>query len=156
MYKFLAKNGQALAFGLGILVTAIFLLMALPNTDLIDTENPQNVNIFNFGLQATIALIIIAALAMILFGLFQVISTFRTSWKGILGFAILIVIFIVAYSTANSSLANEVQAIQAAAADAGVTDANLKFIGGSIITLLILVIVAVAAFVIFEIINFFK
>ena len=156
MYKFLSKNGQTLAFGLGILITAIFLLNALPNVDLIDTENPQDVNIFNFGITGTIVLIVIAAAAMILFGLFQVISTFKTSWKGILGFAMLVVIFLVAYSTANGSLANEVSAIQAAASDAGVTDANLKFIGGSIVTLLILVIIAVGSFVVFEIINFFK
>ena len=83
-------------------------------------------------------------------------SSFRTSWKGILGFAILVVVFLVAYSTANSNLANEVQAIQASAADADVTGANLKFIGGSIITLVILIVVAVASFIIFEIINFFK
>ena len=156
MYKFLSKNGQTLAFGLGILITAIFLLNALPNVDLIDTENPQDVNIFNFGITGTIVLIVIAAAAMILFGLFQVISTFRTSWKGIMGFAMLVIIFLVAYSTANGSLANEVSAIQAAASDAGVTDANLKFIGGSIVTLLILVIIAVGSFVVFEIINFFK
>ena len=156
MYKFLSKNGQTLAFGLGILITAIFLLNALPNVDLIDTENPQDVNIFNFGITGTIVLIVIAAAAMILFGLYQVISTFRTSWKGIMGFAMLVVIFLVAYSTANGSLANEVSAIQAAASDAGVTDANLKFIGGSIVTLLILVIIAVGSFVVFEIINFFK
>jgi hypothetical protein len=156
MYKFLTKNGQALAFGLGILVTAIFLLGVLPNTELIDAENPQNVNIFNFGISATIVLIIVAAVAMVLFGVVQVASSFRTSWKGILGFVALIVVFLIAYATANGSLGNEVTAIQNAATDAGVTDANLKFIGGSISTLLVLLLVAVGTFIIFEIINFFK
>ncbi len=156
MYKFLSKNGQALAFGLGLLVTILFLVNVIPNTNLIDTENPQDVNIFNFGITATIVLIVIAAVAMILFGLFQVISTFKTSWKGILGFALLLVIFFVAYSTANGDLTNEIAPIQAAADDAGVTDGNLKFIGGSIMTLVVLIGIAVAAFVISEIINFFK
>lgn len=156
MYNFLTKNGQALAFGLGILVTAIFLLGVLPNTELIDTENPQNVDIFNFGITATIILILVAAIAMILFGLVQVASTFRTSWKGILGFVVLVAVFLVAYATANGSLANEITAIQNAAADANVSDANLKFIGGSITTLLVLLLVAVGTFIIFEIINFFK
>lgn len=156
MYKFLTKNGQALGFGLGILVTLIFLVIVLPNTDLIDTENPQNVNIFNFGLYATIVLIAIAAVAMVLFGVAQVASSFKTSWKGILGFVMLIVVFLIAYATANGSLSNEVAAIQNAASDAGVTDGNLKFIGGSIVTLMILLLVAVGTFVIFEIINFFK
>ncbi|GAB5550989.1 MAG: hypothetical protein Sapg2KO_05800 [Saprospiraceae bacterium] len=156
MYKFLSKNGQALAFGLGLLVTAIFLLGVLPNTGLIDTENPQDVNIFNFGISATIALIVVAAIAMVLFGVVQVVSTFKSSWKGILGFAILIVTFLVAYSVANGDLTNEIMAIQNSAEDAGVTDANLKFIGGSILTLLVLIIVAVGTFVVFEIINFLK
>lgn len=156
MYKFLTKNGQVLAFGLGILVTIVFLMGVLPNTELIDTENPQNVNIFNFGITATIVLIIVAAVAMVLFGLVQVASSFRTSWKGILGFAALVVLFLLTYATANSNLANEVMAIQNAAADAGVTDANLQFIGGSITTLIVLLLVAVGTFVVFEIINFFK
>jgi hypothetical protein len=156
MYKFLTKNGQALAFGLGVLVTIIFLMGVLPNTELIDTENPQNVNIFNFGITATIILIIIAAAAMVLFGLVQVASSFRTSWKGILGFVALVAVFLIAYATANGSLTNEVAAIQNAATDAGVTDANLKFIGGSITTLLVLLLVAVGTFIIFEIVNFFK
>ena len=156
MYKFLSKNGQALAFGLGLLVTAIFLLGVLPNTELIDTENPQDVNIFNFGITGTIILIAVAAIAMVLFGVVQVISTFKSSWKGIMGFALLIVIFLVAYSTANGELTNEIMAIQDAAENAGVTNSNLKFIGGSILTLLVLVIVAVGTFVVFEIINFFK
>jgi hypothetical protein len=156
MYKFLSKNGQALAFGLGLLVTAIFLLGVLPNTELIDIENPQDVNIFNFGITGTIILIAVAAIAMVLFGVVQVVSTFKSSWKGIMGFALLIVIFIVAYTTANGSLSNEILAIQDSAEAANVTDANLKFIGGSILTLLVLVIVALGTFVVFEIINFFK
>jgi len=156
MYKFLAKNGQVMAFGLGLLVTVIFLAMAMPNIGLIDEENPQNVNIFNFGIYATIALIIVAAVAMVGFGLFQVASTFRTSWKGILGFAILVAVFFISWTTANSELSSEVMAIQNSAIDAKVTGTNLKFIGGSITTLLILVVVAVGAFVISEIINFFK
>jgi putative copper export protein len=156
MYKFLTKNGQVLAFGLGILVTIVFLMGVLPNTELIDTENPQNVNIFNFGITATIVLIIVAAVAMVLFGLVQVASSFRTSWKGILGFAALVVLFLLTYASANNNLSNEVMAIQNAAADAGVTDANLQFIGGSITTLIVLLLVAVGTFVVFEIINFFK
>lgn len=128
----------------------------LPNTELIDSENPQNVNIFNFGITATIVLILVAAIAMVLFGVVQVASTFRTSWKGILGFVVLIAVFLVAYATANGSLSNEVMAIQNAATDAGVTDSNLKFIGGSITTLLVLLLVALGTFIIFEIINFFK
>lgn len=156
MYKFLAKNGQVMAFGLGLLVTVLFLAMAMPNIGLIDEENPQNVNIFNFGIYATIALIIVAAVAMVGFGLIQVASTFKSSWKGILGFAILVIVFLVSWTTANSELSSEVMAIQNSAIDAKVTGTNLKFIGGSITTLLILVIVAVGAFVISEIINFFK
>ena len=172
MYKFLTKNGQVLAFGVGILISIIFLLNILPVAAEIQdvaaamatsststgaiAEMLDNLSQLNFGLFSTILLIAIAAIAMVLFGLFQVASSFRTSWKGILGFAILVVVFLVAYSTANSNLANEVQAIQASAADADVTGANLKFIGGSIITLVILIVVAVAAFIIFEIINFFK
>lgn len=156
MYKFLAKNGQALAFGLGVLVTVIFLAMALPNIGLIDEDNPQNVNIFNFGIYGTIILIVVAAALMIAFGFFQVASTFRTSWKGILGFVILLVVFFVAWTTANSEVSQEVMAIRNAAADQGVDGGDLKFIGGAITTLLVLIVAAVAAFVVSEIINFFK
>ena len=55
MYKFLAKNGQALAFGVGCLITVIFFAIAaggLEEFSALPIEEQRKTNIFDFGLIA--------------------------------------------------------------------------------------------------------
>ena len=99
MYKFLTKNGQTLAFGLGILLTVLTLIIlfsGLGEFESLSDEQKAQTGIFNFGLQASIALVILGFIAMVGFGLYQVATNIKGSLKGIIGFVLLIVIFLVA------------------------------------------------------------
>jgi len=161
MYKFLTKNGQTLAFGLGVLITVIFLATVLSNVGdftAMEEEKQQETTIFNFGLYGAIALTIIAAIAMVVFGLYHVVADFKGSIKGILGFAVLLVVFFVAYSTASTDVSPYIQGAIENFEKGGAefTDQNLKFISGGITTTLVLVAVAALSFVISEVTNLFK
>lgn len=162
MYNFLVKNGQALAFGLGALIVVVFLAMVIPNSggfmDL-PREEQYATSMFNFGLQMAVILIAIAFIAMVLFGLFQIFSNLKGSIKGLIGFAALIVVFVIAYSTTSTDVSpaiqesiNKFQISQ----ESEITDGHLKMIGGGITTALVLIAVAFVSFIVFEIINFFK
>ena len=161
MYKFLSKNGQTLAFLLGVVLVGIFLASVLsgigdwnPNSD-----NKYDTNIFNFGLTAARGLIIIAAIGMIVFGLFHVLTNFKGSIKGIIGFAILLAVFFIAYNSASGEaepfIKGAVENFEGSQ-NVTMTPGNLKFIGGGISTTIILAAVAAAAFVLSEIRNLFK
>ncbi len=161
MYKFLTKNGQAMAFGLGVVITVVFLATVLSNVGeftALPDDQQQETTIFNFGLYGAIALTIIAAIAMVAFGLFHVATNFKGSIKGILGFAALLVIFFVAYSTASTEVTPYIQGAIENFEKGGAefTDNNLKFISGGIITTLVLVGIAALSFVVSEVSNLFK
>lgn len=164
MYKFLNKNGQSLAFGLGLLVTIIFMVGAFPTAGNFDFENMSDeeiskVGIFNFGLKAAIVLVVLTILALLFFGLFQIFTDLKGSVKGLIGMAVLAILFIAAYSMADGvatgSILGAVEKF-AASGNGTITEGNLKFIGGGIATTAILLVVAGASFAIAEIINFFR
>jgi len=109
MYKFLTKYGQLLSVGLSVLVIGIFLVTSLvglssagysSSTDLI--EYKKEITFFNTGLYLTIALLVMAALAWVLFALYQLISNPKSSLKFILGGAVIVVVFLVFYFMANT------------------------------------------------------
>ncbi|MEO0779129.1 MAG: hypothetical protein AAF146_21365 [Bacteroidota bacterium] len=65
MYKFLVRNGQLLAFGVGILFTVIFLGSVLGGLDSFNSlaeEEQSTTGIFDFGLVAAIALAILCVI----------------------------------------------------------------------------------------------
>lgn len=161
MYKFLTKNGQALAFGLGVLITVIFLISVVSNMGeftAMAKEDQAQTSIFNVGLVGAIILAIIAALGMFAFGIFQIFGNMKGSMKGIIGVAILVVIFFVSYSMASEEPTAYVQgAIDKFEASGATFDpSTLKFIGGGIGTTVALVVIAAIAFVVSEITNLFK
>ncbi len=155
MYKFLAKNGQLLAFGLGVLITAIFLASALGGIDkftALAEDQRGTSNIFNFGLMAAIGLVIIGAIAALLFGLFQTISHPKGALKGIIGIGLILVLFFVGQALAGP----DTQSILDTRAEFNVTDGQSALINGSIMGALLLAGLALAAFVFSEVRNFFK
>ena len=161
MYKFLTKNGQALAFGLGVLITVIFLgtvLSGVGEFSAMAEEQQDQTTIFNFGLTGAIFLAVIAALSMLGFGLLQIASDFKGSLKGIIGFGFLLAVFFVTYSMASGEATPYIQgAINKFEAGGAVfTSNNLKFISGGISTAVALVAIAAVAFVFAEIRNLFK
>jgi len=157
MYKFLAKNGQALAFGVGTLITVIFFAIAaggLEEFSALSIEEQRKTSIFDFGLYASIALSLLAVVLLVVFGIVQVASNFKESAKGLIALVVLIAVYVGSIAAAPG----EVTGIMAATVEkvGGVSPAALKFIGGSITTSLLISVVAFAAFVLSEIRNFFK
>ena len=104
------------------------------------------------------ALAVIAAAAMVIFGLAQVVTSFKSSMKGILGFVALLVVFFVSYSMTDTDISPYIQGAIDKFEQGGAefTEGNLKFISGGISTTIVLVVVAAAAFVVSEITNLFK
>lgn len=156
MYKFLTKNGQLLAFGLGVLVTILFLVIifaGLGEYNMLSKEEQFQSSIFNFGLAASIALTVLAGVAAIAWGLFQMVTNPKGSLKGLIGIAGLVVVFLIFYAMATPETSGPVYKVLL---DFGVTDTQSKLISGSLSTALILAIGAAVAFVVSEVINLFK
>ena len=68
MYKLLTKNGQTFAFGLGVLVTVIFLgsvFSGMSSFQSMSEADRYATTIFNFGLYASIGLTILGVVVMI-------------------------------------------------------------------------------------------
>lgn len=164
MYQFLTKNGQVLAFGIGVVLIVIFLAMSVSgagdyNFETITDAEMRDVTIFDFGIWASIILTIGAALALVLFGVYHVVTDIKGSGKGLLGLLGLVAVYVIAYVLAPGEAGSaQLQGAIDKFAESGngvITAGNLKFIGGSITTSLILVGVAVLA-MISSVVNIFK
>lgn len=164
MYKFLVKNGQTIAFLLGVVIVAIFVVSIFSGIGAFDeySDSKYETGIFDFGLYGAIFLIIVTAFAMVGFGVFQILSNLKGSVKGLIGFGVLVLLYLVAYNTSNGDLNALEPSIKGAiekfesSGNGIITSGNLKFIGGSITTVGVLVAVAALAFIVAEIRNLFK
>ena len=159
MYAFLTKNGQTLAFGIGFLVVLLSLIIIFSGSGefaaIDDENNPAryDTTIFNFIMYAAAALVVLCALAAVLFGIYQVATDPKGALKGLLGLGIVVVVLLILYSSADPDTA-----MLAAQARDGffVEPGESKFISGLILTALGMAGTAVVALAISEIISFFK
>lgn len=172
MYAFLNKYGQALAFGIGVLITVIFLggIMSADDSvfEVLSSDSNANqpekyvTNIFNFGMYAAIFLIIVAFAAALIAGVIQMAQNPKGSLKGIIGLIVLLLIVFIGYSTANGEVSNESEEIQNAinkfvdSQEATFTSGNLKFISGAILAALVMIGLSIATLVIFGVRSIFK
>jgi hypothetical protein len=169
MYNFLNKHGQTLAFGLGFAILVVFILVAFPQASAMEGELGMNlsetkaedrvgINFFNFGLIAAIALVIVAAAAMLIFGVVQIATNFKSSFKGVAAFAAIVILFFVLKSIASGEPTGSLIGAIDKFTDGGAsfTPDTLKFISAGISTAVILVIAAAASFVYSEVTSFFK
>ena len=164
MYNFLNKHGQKAAFLLGVIVVLIFLALSFPHVDSYNFETMSDadtykVDIFNFGLYAAIALTVFAAGALVIFGLIHIASNFKSSLPGLIGIAVILIMFFVFQSMSVSEYADHHVETQAAidrylqAAEGNVLPPEqLKFIGGlvrtgTVLTILTFVLWAVVPLV---------
>ena len=158
MYTFLTRNGQTLAFGLGLAIVVLMLIFifsgvsafeAIPENDV----SRYDTSIFDFGMYGAVFLIIACAVAAIIFGIYQVATNPKGALKGLLGLAAVIVLVLILYSTADPD--TEMLAIQAR--DGFFVDpGQSKFITGAIATALIMAAGAVLALAVSEVLSFFK
>lgn len=156
MYKLLTKNGQLFAFGLGAIITLLFLVMiftGLEDFNLLDDTTRIDSNIFNFGMYAGIALVIICALAMLIFGIIQIAANPKGSLIGILGLIAMVVVFFIARSVGTGESGPD---LVVAMSENGVSEAVGSNISGAILLTALVGGLAIAALVISEIRNFFK
>ena len=155
MYKLLTKNGQLFAFGLGILLVVITLVSILTGIgddfDGLERAKQFESTAFNFGLYVSFALIVLTVIIMVAFGLMQVFGNLKGSMVGLIGLGVIAVLFFVTKSMASPTLSEAI-----ADKFPAVTDGISTTISGAITTTLILLAVAVAAFILSEIRNFFK
>ncbi len=142
MYTFLTRNGQTLAFVVGILITAIFLLTA---------DGGKTVD---FGIGAAIGLAVICAAAMLLFGLYQMATNPKGAIRGIIGVVLILVLFFIFRS------AFPIEAVTERGKDIfnkfNISDATSGTINGAIGAGIAMLVIAFAAFIFSEIRNFFK
>jgi len=157
MYKFLTRNGQTIAFGIGLLITLLFLgiifggleeFSAIPETD----EKRFETGIFDFGIYAAIALVVVCAAAMLIFGVIQVASDPKGSLKGIIGLVAIIAVFFIAQATAGV----DSESLDVIKKEFEVTPGQSSTISGFIGTALVMAGIAALTFVGSEIRNFFK
>ena len=134
-----------MSFGLGLLITIIFFVLALNGG-----ENPDR---FNFGLGIAIALAVLCAVLMLLFGLYQIVTNPKGSMKGLLTFGILVGLFVAMYATAkaggSASLINTEE-------EFGITEGTSKLISAGMMTTFLLILATLGSFVLSEVRNFFK
>jgi hypothetical protein len=165
MYKFLTKNGQSLALGLGVLVIAIFLIgtymgfskmgydMSTDLNKLSDAEQ-ADIQFFTPGIILTVAMIVVAfVLAFVVFGITDLIKFPKTAIKFAIGFIGLIVVFYVLYATSSFDTAGKMELLNE---KFEITESISKFISGGIKTTLGLLAFSVLAVLAGEIWALFK
>jgi hypothetical protein len=168
MYTFLNKYGQALAFGIGVLITVIFLasifsadettLEMLQAND--KTEETYATSIFNFGISISLILVALAFAVAIIFGIIQMASNPKGSLKGIAGLIGLVLILFIGYSMASGEvtdpeIANAIEKFETSQ-EASISPGNLKFISASIVTALVMLGLAMLTLIVFGIRGIFK
>ena len=158
MYTFLTRNGQTIAFGLGILITIVavgIILGGVGDFEALGEENAAryDTRIFNFGMLAAGFMCAIAAAAMVAFGIYHLATDPKGAIKGIIGLGAIILIFFVIYSIADPN--TQMLAVQAKDGFL-VSEGQSKMITGSIATGLILTIGAFLALAVSEILSLFR
>lgn len=170
MYAFLNKYGQALAFGIGVLITIIFIggIMGADaaEMDLLSSESagPEKyeTGVFDFGIGISLVLTVLAFIAALIFGIVQFASNPKGSIKGLIGLVVLAIIVFIGYSSANGDIANESAEIQNAinkfetSQETDFTGGNLKFISGAILAALVMIGLSIATLIVFGIRGIFK
>ncbi|WP_136458899.1 hypothetical protein [Neolewinella litorea] len=168
MYSFLNKYGQALAFGIGVLITIIFLASIFSADDTTlemlqandKTAETYETDIFNFGISISVILTALAFIVALIFGVIQMASNPKGSLKGIAGLVGLLLILFIGYSMASGEvtdpeIANAIEKFETSQ-EADLTPGNLKFISGSILTALVMIGLAILTLIVFGIRGIFK
>lgn len=165
MYKLLTDKGQMFALLLGLVCIAIFFGTVLSglsgagysvSDDLnqIMKNNPgADFSFFDTGIVVVTALIAIALAAAVIFGLIQLISSPKSSMKGIIGVIAIVGLFFIAYNMASGDATG---AIAETLQKFDVSENISKMIGGAMTTTGVLGGIAFILLVLFEIWNLFK
>ena len=153
MYDFLLKHGQTVSFGLGTAITAIFIITVMIGVGQFDTtptvEELYPTSIFDFGLYSSYFLVIICALAALLFPLYYAATNPKSAIVGVASVGAILVVFGIAYAMSSSEITTSMKEFD-------VNPGTGRFIGAAITTTMVLAIGAIVAMVIGEIRAFIK
>ncbi len=158
MYRFLTKNGTMLAFGVGLLLTLVFLFSVMGGVEefnMMSKENKGQTTIFNAGLYGTLALVVICFVISVLFGVYQLATNPKGAIKFLIGFAVLAVVFFAVFTLAAPDTGKVAELV--ADPNYNVQSETIsKLISAGLWTVLSLAGIAVVSFILSEIRNFFK
>jgi hypothetical protein len=162
MYNFLTKNGTLLAFLVGAVISILFVVLAisginaddLGGTDLSTLKDKiPTMNYFNFGLQATIGLILVCVLLFLLFFVVDIIKFPKAMIKSLIALAAVVVLFFVIKSAVKAETGPIWNRL---ASEFAFSESQSKGISAGIWVTAALLIGTVATMIISEIRNFFK
>ncbi len=163
MYKFLTKNGQTAALVLGVLCIIIFFVSVYVGfnnspydmgTDLNEVEDKSTINFFNSGLWIAILLTAACAiLALIVFGVLNLMKFPKSAMKFGLGFVVLLAVFGGLYATSSMETTEKMIDLHN---EFDVSEKVSKMISGGLKTMMGLGAVAFLVMIGAEIRNLFK
>ena len=105
--------------------------------------------ISEYGLYAGYILVVVAAISAIILPLINAISNPRSLLKGLVGLVFIGIIFIIGYTLANNEVLETYITF-------GVDEAASKLIGGALISMYILILLAIIGIVITEVTKIFQ
>ncbi len=166
LYNFLTGKGQLIALLLAILCVVIVLGSIFSGiggagydvgTDLVsilkDPDSTQEFNFFNAAIAIPMTLIIIAAAALVIFGLLSLVSDPKGSMKFIISAAVVLVVFFLFYSMSQSETTGKIFTLLQTN---NIGEGTSKFISGGIKTTILLIVLSVISAIGGEVYNIFK
>lgn len=164
MYKLLTTKGQLFAIILGVLSVAIALGTIISGVksnysmgddlnDILKNNEEANFDFFNPAINIVVILIIVAVIAMVLFGLLHLISDPKSSIKAIIGLGLVVAFFFILTSSADVAGTAKLSEL---VDKNSLSDGISKMISGGVKTAVFAALIAFFAAVVMEIINLFK
>jgi hypothetical protein len=164
MYDFLVKKGLTMAFIVGVVITLIFLFTAtsglnnagLAGVDLTERKaDIPTMNFFNFGLYASMALILICFGLLLAFILLDIVKFPKQMGKAIIAVVVLIAVYF-GLSMSSSAETGAVWDRLYNNPDFAFSPKVSQYVSGGLKTTGLLVIAAVGIMLIAEVRNAFK
>lgn len=156
MYQLLNKYGQLFAFGLGILITVIYLIQVfagLESFNALSDEARLETNIFNFGLGASIALTVLCVVILLFFGIVFLIKNPKQAVKALIPMVGIVGVTAVMFALSQPAQSGPMMEL---AQRFELTPNVEKLISAGLWTSIIMTIAALVAFAGMEVRNFFK
>jgi hypothetical protein len=157
MYELLSKKGLLFAFLLGLAVVLLFyvpVLTGINNFNALPEEEQATTSIFDLGLWLTIILVIVAALAIIVFSILSIANNPKGSLRGLVGLGVILLIFIIGYAMTGTP--NEATRLSSIIERFQVSLSDQQIINGALFSGLGIIILTAVAFVFGEISSLLK
>ncbi len=157
MYNLLSKKGLLFAFLLGVVVILLFFIPVLTGLDgfnALSEDQQTSTSIFDTGLYLTIVLVVIAALAILVFSIMSIVGNPKGSLRGILAFVGLLVLFGIGYAMTSEPGAGS--KLAATVTRFNVDLGSQKIINGALFLGIGMVILTAVAFILSELRNVLK